>query len=420
MTGKKKKTSTSNKSTNPNKKTTIVLGGETRKKVREVKSSENVKDQAMAQSAIKDLPNIDPKLSTPAFSGQVRSDVNEKQQGIENTIPEQAPQVNDDSISATSLPASNPDSVGANDIVFQVKEKPCQEELALGDTAGQAVKPDSKKPEPAQTPEAQPLNVTDQPLEAQQSFSEMHPEPHKSPQEILNEKMAENLRRYEENLQRLNKKVRELNSDIRKKDDQLAKVRKHSERKEQDYEQVCIVLAEAGKRVQVLEAQVQQASTALDRLGQENSRLKNELEQNKAAVAIDVAAHFGKLLQDISDLAGQNPEKTENLSLQRLYYAMQENIQEATGVKPVRIPHKSEIQDSGSGMPILTIDADAETMALIQQKYDWNTEKPFEGLPDGQRKRSFRLLRWGWRVGDKIIARAVISLEPDDKNCNVG
>lgn len=208
-------------------------------------------------------------------------------------------------------------------------------------------------------------------------------------------------------------KIKQLSAKLSNRDKELAAARRNLAEKDQGYQEIVSQLKIFQQRLEILESKISQGNLALESKDVEIKLLKSQIETTRDAQALEVAVHFGHLLQTFSDLAGQDPEKTEGLSLLRIYHTLQDVLQEAIGIKPTRFPNKSELCEDEDGRLVVTLDADVDGMSELQQKFDWSPEKPFEGRADGQKKRNFRLLHWGWRLGKKVIAPAIISVLPE-------
>jgi len=64
----------------------------------------------------------------------------------------------------------------------------------------------------------------------------------------------------------------------------------------------------------------------------------------------------------------------------------------------------------------LYLDPDEAGIGALMERYDWHPDHPFEGLPVGKRRRRFRVLRRGWRVGKDILVRAQVAVENESGN----
>jgi len=89
-------------------------------------------------------------------------------------------------------------------------------------------------------------------------------------------------------------------------------------------------------------------------------------------------------------------------------------MEQATGERLVSFPSQSEIQANHT----FYLDPDEGGIEALMEVYDWYPDHPFEGLPVGERRRRFRILRRGWRVEKDILIRAQVAVE--DENGNAG
>lgn len=163
------------------------------------------------------------------------------------------------------------------------------------------------------------------------------------------------------------------------------------------------------KRNRTLEAQTAQSIEAVERSNRQIERLNQQIKDQRTVMALDLAARLGGLLSTLADFTGQGPEITQGITGEGVFNAALDSFKELTGIRPDKFPDKRELQNIEDGGWLITLDADQLGVEALQGKYDWGEERPFEGLPDGQKKRTFRLLHWGWRIGDRVIAPAVIT-----------
>jgi hypothetical protein len=62
----------------------------------------------------------------------------------------------------------------------------------------------------------------------------------------------------------------------------------------------------------------------------------------------------------------------------------------------------------------LALDPDQDGWDHLKKHYDWSPQRPFEGLPEGDRCLEFRVLQRGWHANNKVLAPArVVPVEQD-------
>jgi hypothetical protein len=101
------------------------------------------------------------------------------------------------------------------------------------------------------------------------------------------------------------------------------------------------------------------------------------------------------------------PESVKGLKPRSVLEKLKAWMVQATEESLVPFPSKGEM----SADHTLYLDPDEAGMESLMEKYDWQPDHPFEGLPVGKRGCRFRVLRRGWRVGKNILVRAQVAVE---------
>ena len=209
-----------------------------------------------------------------------------------------------------------------------------------------------------------------------------------------------NARQLEVDKIRLNQNLELEREDGRKKlrtleqerNDLLSKLEKTEEREKQASRE--LDLCRSDKRV----------------LSDEVARLEEKAVRVKRDSSLQVAKELAGVVVNVSTLANQEPEPVQGLTSRAVLEDLLDTIQRTSGERPIAFPAKRELAADHT----LWLDPDQVGLETLVDQYDWSPDHPFEGLPEGQRRRCFRLLQRGWRIGQTVLARARVAPKVDE------
>lgn len=188
----------------------------------------------------------------------------------------------------------------------------------------------------------------------------------------------------------LNEQTLHLRRQQQEQAQELSGARLASEHLEAEKAQIMRELALCRSGAQVLEDEMAQMEAKLVRARQERGW--------------ELARELAQVLVNVSSLANQEPEPVIGLTPRAILEDLLDWMKEAVGERPMAFPPKTKGVNH-----ILWLDPDEAGLESLLKEYDWSPEHPFEGLPKGERRISFRVVRRGWRVGDIVLARAQVS-----------
>lgn len=189
----------------------------------------------------------------------------------------------------------------------------------------------------------------------------------------------------------LSEQVHHLQMQSQERDQELQDSRLASQQIETEKAQIARELALCRSGAQVLE--------------EERARLEEKLVRVKQERGWELAKELARVLVNVSSLSNQEPEPVIGLTPRAILEDFLDWMQQALGERPVAFPSKAK----GGAGNTLWLDPDEAGLESLLKEYDWSPDHPFDGLPEGNRRISFRVLRRGWRVGDVVLARAQVS-----------
>jgi ATP-dependent Lon protease len=138
-------------------------------------------------------------------------------------------------------------------------------------------------------------------------------------------------------------------------------------------------------------------------IAQERDKAENKIEEIKTEYQWDLVKALSPVLTKLSALADLEPEPVRGLTPRSVFEKLKQWIGEATGERLKAFPAPKEASNG------LLLDPDQEGWEALIARYDWSPERPFEGLPEGERSREFRVLQRGWQANDRILIRARVT-----------
>jgi hypothetical protein len=214
----------------------------------------------------------------------------------------------------------------------------------------------------------------------------------------------------EKDLKRAQDEVRGCNRQIMKLQERQRLAEEVQNRSAADVAQVRDELGSARAELDQVNQNLSICQSAREVLRLENGKLKQDSRQARDEYNWEVARRLSPVLGSLSALAGLEPNETQGLSPRSVFEDFKKWVEQVAGGRLEPFPAKSEL--SGD---LLWLDADTTNLELLMERYDWAGERPFEGLPTGQRKRAFRLSRRGWAVSTRVVARAFVTVAPDQE-----
>jgi predicted nucleic acid-binding Zn-ribbon protein len=163
-----------------------------------------------------------------------------------------------------------------------------------------------------------------------------------------------------------------------------------------------------------LQKQIQSGNQVIESLNEQLSELKEHISQEKLRLGIEWAQELAPILTKLSSLAELEPEPKINLTPHAIYLDMLDWMERIFGERPKAFPNKRELFTKDIEKPVIFLDVDQADLESLLKLYDWAPDHPFEGLPEGHRKRKFRILHWGWKIRDQVLVKASLSPMSDD------
>jgi chromosome segregation ATPase len=219
-----------------------------------------------------------------------------------------------------------------------------------------------------------------------------------------NQALAERLEGMEKEKQDLERKNDRLN-------DSLRKLRNKSRRQGQANKKLKNQLDTLEGEHEALRWELETCCSDKEVLVLEIEQIEEKAEREKLECGLRFAKELSPLLADLSDLSGLEPESVKGLKPRSVLEKLKAWMVQATEESLVPFPSKGEM----SADHTLYVDPDEVGMEPLMEKYDWQPDHPFEGLPVGERRRRFRVLRRGWRIGESILVRAHVTVENADR-----
>jgi chromosome segregation ATPase len=149
-----------------------------------------------------------------------------------------------------------------------------------------------------------------------------------------------------------------------------------------------------------------------DVLVREVGQIEEKAQRERLKYGLRFVRELSPILADLSDLSGLEPESVKGLKPRSVLEKLKAWVEQATGESPVPFPSKGEMQADHT----VYLDPDEAGIEALMKIYDWQPDRPFEGFPVGKRRRRFRVLRRGWRVGENILIRVQVAVEDESGN----
>jgi hypothetical protein len=167
-------------------------------------------------------------------------------------------------------------------------------------------------------------------------------------------------------------------------------------------------IAEFRKKITDLEKTARNAKSALEmresaraQLAIQVDGLKDEVRDAQRQVLLKHGRSLAAVLSDLSVLAGEEPAPVEGLTARAVFEGMRTTLNAAWERRLRPFPSNQEAPNH-----VFWLDADNTGLDVLQKRYDWSPDRPFEGLEPGRRRLVFRLLRRGWAAGDDVLQPA--------------
>jgi hypothetical protein len=228
--------------------------------------------------------------------------------------------------------------------------------------------------------------------------------------------LEEELKRVMSDRERQERDLRREQSEVRKSEALNVELRKALKLAEKDRVRSAAEVAHLNESLASVRAELDQANqnlsmcqSAREVLRVENGKLEQSSRRARDEYNWEVALRLSPMLASLSALAGLEPNETHGLSTRSVFEDFRRWVEQVAGGRLEPVPAKGEL--SGD---VLWLDADTLGLESLMERYDWAGERPFEGLPTGQRKRAFRLSRRGWAVGKRVVARAFVTAVLDE------
>jgi chromosome segregation ATPase len=201
----------------------------------------------------------------------------------------------------------------------------------------------------------------------------------------------------------------------RKKDrlnDNLRNCRNKSRRQDRVHKKLQKQLATLEGDCEALRRELEMCRSAKAVLVLESDQIKEKAKREKLEYGLRSARDLASLLVNLSDLSGLEPKSVKGLKPRSVFEDLKAWMEQATGESLVPFPSMGEMQADHT----LYLDPDEAGIEALMEVYDWYPDRPFEGLPVGKRRRHFRVLRRGWRVGEDILIRVQVAVEDESGN----
>lgn len=169
-------------------------------------------------------------------------------------------------------------------------------------------------------------------------------------------------------------------------------------------------LEHAEREGEVLQQQLEEMKRKIDALEsdktiitQERDRAEDRIKEIEVECQWELVRALSPVLTKLSSLADLEPESIRGLTSRSVFEKMKQWIEESIGERIKAFPEQKNL-DAG-----LFLDPDRDGWEHLLEHYDWSPERPFEGLPEGERLREFRVLQRGWRANTRILIRARVA-----------
>jgi len=223
-------------------------------------------------------------------------------------------------------------------------------------------------------------------------------------------KARQELAALEEELKREQEKARSHWREIKKLEKSLKSAEKAQDRNAADMVTLNNTLVSVRAELDQANQNLSICQSAREVLRRQKEQLEQSSRHARDEYELEVATRLSPMLASLSALAGLEPNETQGLSARPVFEDFRRLVKQAAGGRLESFPAKSELTGD-----FLRLDADTVGLESLMERYDWAGERPFEGLPIGQRKRAFRLSRRGWIVNNRVVARAFVTAVPDEQ-----
>ncbi len=201
----------------------------------------------------------------------------------------------------------------------------------------------------------------------------------------------------EEELQQVLADAQQLNQAL---EEQLTVLRNEQEQKQQMLEGVEKDKEHLQQDLDALKRKKDALESDKMVITQERDKAEAMIGEIKAQYQWELVKSVSPLLTKLSALANLEPEAVRGLTPRSVFEKMKNWIEEITGERVSAFPDSKAISAG------LFLDPDKEGWDHLMECYDWSPEHPFEGAPEGERRRQFRVLQRGWRTNGKVLVRS--------------
>jgi len=172
---------------------------------------------------------------------------------------------------------------------------------------------------------------------------------------------------------------------------------------------------ESKKQNLELEKKISVGNSTITRLTTGKSELEDKISSEKQELGIQWAKELAPIITRLSSLAELDPEPVK-LTPRSILEGLLDWMEKVFGARPKTFPGKRELLNGDSNSPKIMLDADQVGLETLLSLYDWSPDNPFSDLPEGSKKRNFRILHWGWKVKDHILVKVRVFPLPIEVN----